>query len=355
MTPSTKVFIALCLIAIGLFGVAYYDVFAYTRTPAGDFIAFSAETGHPVQFDLDGGDYNPADPCEALVRMELTAGGFSLNGEWIVEPTGDQTQTFYNLPAGNYTAQWVFYQSNQVSCGGGYVVPVSPDTFTVTGLVSITYPVNGASYTTEPNHFSVAWSLDSSYATASYRYKDIEIRYGKDPFNLSLQAFKRVDNIATDSFESYIPKLTNLDGGTTYARAFILFSGDNITFDRAIYSEIVHWEVAEPASESVPLTDFGVFGNAIRDVALWLAIPPSTSFNQFATLRTTLLAKPPLGYFQLLRNDFDALSSASATVTWDLTPVEPITTPLKAGIAVMLLILWAVWAILRLTKWDWHL
>lgn len=358
MTLVNKFLVGLCLVIFGLFGIALFSAFGYTRTPSGDFIDINTETGTPVTFELLSGEYNYTDPCEYKVRVELTASGFSLNGEYILitSVSGDLSYTFYNLGANAYSAQWVFYRSNNTHCTG-YKVPIPADTFTITGSLEITYPADNKTYQNEPNHFSLTWALPSSYYSASYQYKSFIVQYGTTQDKLIYTSYRDIDNIATSGYQDYIPKITNLNG-QGYARATVLFCYPDFegVCDRGIYSDIVTWNAPTLASVSAGTpTDFGVIGNAIRDVMTWAFVPSSASFNQFGGLLDTIQEKPPIGYFTQIKESFDNLASGSATIDLDLTAIEPITTPFKTGIAWLAWILWAVWLLSRITKLDWHL
>jgi hypothetical protein len=355
MTLVNKFLIAFILIAIGLFGVAYFDAFAYTRTPSSQYIDFNAETGNPITFLLSAGEVNIYDPCENKTRVELISpSGLTLGDFELLSPNRDITATFYNLPAGAYTAQWVLYRADNYHCSG-YAIPIPADTFTITGTISIEYPVDNATYTTEPNHFSVSWSLPSSYYSASYEKKEFIIRYGTTETNLNFQSIRDIDNIATSGNIEYIPKITNLNG-QGYAKATLLFCDDVGFCDRPIQSDLVVWNATTVSSITAGTpTDFGIIGNAFRDVLLWLFVPSDDAFNQFTTLLDPIKTKPPIGYFTLIGADFSSVASSSATVTWDLTAIMPVTSLFKTGFAWLLWILWAVWLLFRVTKFDWHL
>ena len=355
MTIVNKFLIGLCLIAFGLFGIVFFNAFGYSRTPSAGYIDFNTETGTPITFVLD--EFNLGDPCQDKVRVEIIGNGYALNSEWFYRPfSPNPTYTFYNLPAGSYTAQWVFYMTNNYHCAG-VVVPDPADSFIITGTISIDYPADNQTYETEPNHFSISWSLPSSYYSASYQYKYFQIRYGTSENNLIYTSAREINNIATGGYQDYIPKITNLNG-QGFAQATVLFCYPNFqgTCDRPLYSDIITWNAPTLASVSggTP-TDFGVIGNAIRDVALWAFIPDSASFNQFGGLLDIVKEKPPIGYFTQIKESFTSLASGSATITWDLTAIEGITTPLKTGIAWLAWILWAVWLLTRITKFDWHI
>lgn len=111
-----------------------------------------------------------------------------------------------------------------------------------------------------------------------------------------------------------------------------------------------------PATASTSNPDFGIFGNYIRDVLIWLFKPSPASLAQFGTLKDGIASKPPFGYYTLIKDDFSGLATSSATVSfYDLSSISSILNPIKTGLAVLLWVLYAVFLIKRFTNFDFHL
>lgn len=111
-----------------------------------------------------------------------------------------------------------------------------------------------------------------------------------------------------------------------------------------------------PPPASVSNQDFGVLGNYIRDVFIWLFKPDSRVVNQFSTLFTSVQNKPPFGYFTAIKNEFADLASGSPTTSFgSISAISAIIDPLRTGFAWLLWLLFAVFLIKRFTGWDWHI
>ena len=356
MTLANKLLIAFILIAIGLFGLVYFDAFAYTRTPSGSPV-LKDEIGYPIYLSHTY-DYT---------RVGCSLWGFILNrasDNYTIYSSAfnyydDIYATFYSLSDGVWTVglyQTGVYIGGSIPCNAPNNVNYWSDTFTISPPVAITYPIDNETYLSEPDHFSISYSLDSSYYSASYQYKYFMIRYGSSPDLLTFENNRQITTLATSGVIDFIPKTTALNG-VGYAKPTLLFcDSPNGTCDRAIQGALITWNAPTLASvTSGTPNDFGVIGNAFRDVLLWVFVPSDNAFNQFTTLLTPIENKPPIGYFTLISASFSSLASGSATVSLDLTAIEPITTPFKTGLAWLLWVLWAVWALGRVTKFNWHL
>ena len=357
MTLVNKILIGLCLVAIGLFGVVYFDAFAYYRVPSTATVD-SDESGFPVRV-VHAYDYQRSSCTLVGFVLTRTSDNTKVYGESIFYGS-TMDSTFYNLGFGEWEVG--LYQTGNNISGGNPCTGTAEfatywnDSFIVNALVGITYPVDGATYLTEPNHFSVEWNLPDIYYSISYQYKEIFIRYGKTPEALYYRAIRDFTNIATSSEQSYISKVTNLNG-EGYAIPTMLFCDEGFTIcGNAIQGEMIHWNAPTTASITGDTpTDFGLVGNVFRDVGLWLFVPPSGSFNRFTTLADDIQEKPPIGYWTLIKDDFNNLASGSPTISWDLTAISSIIEPFKTGLAWILWILWAVWLLVRITKLDWHI
>ena len=362
MTLVNKILIALCLVAIGLFGIAYYSAFAFTRTPAGNFIENIEGSGNPITIEITyqdlGGIAGGYAYCQDYqIVLERVGDNFRVYGDWETPISyWVHTNTLYGITAG----YWHILLRNRVNYGGHTCIPSEYSFgtyFTFGGTLNIVYPAPDSTLEIEPNHFEISYFLGSAYATASYQYKQFIVQYGKTPTALIYggEFARSIFSPATSSQNIYIQKLTNLNG-EGYARATMLFSENGLVYDRALTSVIIHWN--QPTFASVTAgepTDFGIIGNTIRDIAIWAFIPESGSFNRFSGLLDLIKEKPPVGYFTRISDTFSSLSSGSPTISWNLTAIESITAPLKTGLTWLLWVFWAIWLLSRITKFDWHL
>jgi hypothetical protein len=107
--------------------------------------------------------------------------------------------------------------------------------------------------------------------------------------------------------------------------------------------------ISLPATTSYGFTnrDFGVIGNYLRDVIVYLFYPDQNTLNQFATLYETIKQKPPIGYFTAIVGVFNSLSTGTPTITLDVSPVGGIFNPIRAGITVVLWFMLAFWILHR--------
>jgi hypothetical protein len=84
------------------------------------------------------------------------------------------------------------------------------------------------------------------------------------------------------------------------------------------------------------------FSTCLSDVGMWLIKPTTESLQQFTDLKTSIENKPPFGYFTMLSNNLNNLSTtSSATTTLDTitipTPLQTyIFTPLRNGLIALI-------------------
>lgn len=373
MTQANKALWGFILVAIGLLGVAYFGL-AFTRTPAGSFIDVNIETGTPITYSntqANWGGVGAFSLCMQdrgrLIYTNNTTGQ-RINGDWFYRVSSSEWNpdgTIYNLPAGQYDVGYEYYQDTYPETTGclnmiHFEQLTGWDSFTITGTTEILYPVNGSTYDTEPNHFSVSWSLPSSYYSESYQYKFFMIHYGKTQNTLYFNDTRNFTTLATSGVIDYIPKTTNLNG-EGYAKLTLSFcTGSAFQVCRfPIDSLVIHWNAPTQASVTAGQpTDFGIIGNAIRDVGQWLFIPASGSFNQFATLKDGIENKPPIGYFTLIKDAFNGIGSGSATASISLasiTAINPIVSPIRTGMIWLLWFSFAIFLLKRFANFDFHI
>ncbi len=108
-----------------------------------------------------------------------------------------------------------------------------------------------------------------------------------------------------------------------------------------------------------PSSAFDVVGGVqwgLCNIAQWLFVPSSVSVQNFQSLGTTFEQKAPFAYFYLIKNALNALS-ASSTPAFTLASTTgalntSIFQPLKTGLAWILWLIFGVWCIKRIAKFD---
>ena len=98
--------------------------------------------------------------------------------------------------------------------------------------------------------------------------------------------------------------------------------------------------------------DFGIIGNAIRDVMAWLFVPDNLALNQFTGLWDTIKMKPPIGYFTASKTAFDSLHIASGSFALVMSGVGGVTDPLKTGLTWILWLMLAFWILHRIRQLE---
>jgi len=100
----------------------------------------------------------------------------------------------------------------------------------------------------------------------------------------------------------------------------------------------------KPATSSFDDTNPGFFQ--------WLFTPSKQSLDQFGNLLGLVSAKPPFGYFAIIKSDFDNMAVASGSVHVDISGFESIFNPLITGTAVMLWFGFGVYIVKRFIHFE---
>lgn len=94
---------------------------------------------------------------------------------------------------------------------------------------------------------------------------------------------------------------------------------------------------APVASPSFENQDFGILGNYLRDVIVWLFWPSESSLNQYANLADSVQNKPPFGYFVAIKDSFNGLENGTSSISLPIEPIEPLITPIRSAF------IWIFW------------
>lgn len=100
----------------------------------------------------------------------------------------------------------------------------------------------------------------------------------------------------------------------------------------------------KPATSSFDDTNQGFFQ--------WLFTPSKQSIDQFGGLYNQIRSKPPFGYWELIKADFDNMAYASGSVSIDKTGFESIFDPVYAGISSVLWVMFGVYLIKRFVHFE---
>lgn len=176
--------------------------------------------------------------------------------------------------------------------------------------------------------------------------------------------FPNSQNEGIGTFDSDIDDIkwvAAIDGQYAYRARFYYEVYDYMYFSDWVYDEgLYYWIFSTgdydlstmPKMEDyfATTTDFGLLGNMFRDVLIYLFKPNESVLDFWRTIKDRVASKPPFGYYTLIKQAFDNLTSeatpafalASATST-----AQYIFTPLKNGLAWVLWILFGVWFLKR--------
>lgn len=232
--------------------------------------------------------------------------------------------------------------------------------------ISITSPANGATST----QTSALWTVDVNRATSTDTY-GVEIRYSStssipSSTSGSLGGIKTNPTDGSNTTTNYL----FLEASTTYyARAFLyhesgayVASSSVISFSTGVSAGGASGSWGSPtstatSSEWVITCDptSGAFVNSLCNLALALFIPKTSDFERFNDLYTGIENKPPIGYFTLVKNAINSIST-STTSTFalaDLSSIEgTFLSPIKTGVSLVLWVLFLFWAFSRFRHFE---
>jgi len=211
---------------------------------------------------------------------------------------------------------------------------------------------------------------DYEIASSTIYWTDIEVEmtfysppdYATSSIDTKYIALPNAQNKGTGNFSDEDNALywSVINGTYVYRARFIeSYYGYVIETSEWFYNEGAYWlfEVGEeggglPSMEDyfATTTDFGLLGNMFRDVLLWLFKPSTQVLEYWYSIKDMVADKPPFGYYALIKDAFDELSSEAAPAFSLQTATSTATfifTPLKTGLAWIFWILFGVWFIKR--------
>lgn len=214
--------------------------------------------------------------------------------------------------------------------------------------------------------FLLNWTGNYKIASSSVYWSAIQVEltlysapdYATTSIDDYYIALQNIQNYGLGNFDQYGYLVIN--GIYTYRARFVEIFYDYVASTSDwIYNNGAYWqfEVGETGSGMPDMddyfattSDFGILGNMFRDVLLWLFKPSSEVLNYWITLKDIIAEKPPFGYYVLIKENFDNLSSSNdpAFVLQTASPVlDYIFYPLKTGLSWILWILFGIWFIKR--------
>jgi len=179
----------------------------------------------------------------------------------------------------------------------------------------------------------------AAYTTTTYYFANGNVPFGNigEPFDFALaQLGEQLElqqifiagttNTLSDYTESwqYIDSGANrvdtLAGGTPYAPAMIINDDD-----RGVIQAIDFTNAGYQLNTSTPSEnkDFGFFGNAIRDLLIWLFQPPATVTAQYSAVLADIRMKVPWGWWDQVSTGFGSVSSSESATTTALSMEVP--------------------------------
>ena len=160
--------------------------------------------------------------------------------------------------------------------------------------------------------------------------------------------------------------LSNTSASCNYFNNYITnntyqgFNSSACSWGTLLWTDLPLWVGAwnfmpPPPTASTTNADFGIFGNYIRDVLIWLFKPSSSSIEKFSGLKTIMETKAPFGYFVSIKNALSGFSTTTAPA-FMLSSSSVITnnifTPLKTGISWLLWIIFGFWLIRKISNFN---
>lgn len=229
--------------------------------------------------------------------------------------------------------------------------------------INFTSPI-GLQEETAP--FLLTWQGDYSIASSSVYWTEIEIElthYSPPEYNTStidsyFIAFQNAQNKGGGNFDTFGYPV--IDGLYTYRARFVWSIFDYTASTTAwLYDNGAYWSFSVgveggglPSMDDYDFLkeDFGYLGNMFRDVLLWLFKPSANVLDYWKTIKDDVADKPPFGYYSLIKESFDNLSSQSTPAFSLMTATSTssyIFDPLKTGLQWIFWILFGVWFIKR--------
>lgn len=235
------------------------------------------------------------------------------------------------------------------SVDGGEEVPV----------VSLTYPTEASTIQDFEN-----WILDYSMpiliqeppfytifvsyglADGDFWYSDYFFLDGGEAVDYSLQ--KR--NVLTD--EEWKAKAEIYAGETLVAVSdTVVFTIDNVYGSGTLPPEAPPVVECGPTDLVCQLTQW--ITSSFQTLLNYLFVPSAQSVNNFTGLLAPIENKPPIGYFNIIKNELSGLSGGTAS--FELAGSDEISTvfePLKTGISFCLWFIFALWLFKRITNLE---
>ena len=100
--------------------------------------------------------------------------------------------------------------------------------------------------------------------------------------------------------------------------------------------------------------NLGTIAGALCQVITYLFVPTNTSLNQFSSLKDAIATKPPFGYWTSIKgylNNLTATGTPAFSLTAELQNISIFAT-LKTGLTWLLWLIFGVWVIKRIARFD---
>jgi len=91
-------------------------------------------------------------------------------------------------------------------------------------------------------------------------------------------------------------------GADDYSDFYFLDSDGDVSFEVNSEDHLYESYFPDPGTASTTDPDFGILGNAFKNVLKWLFVPPQSTFDLFGGLGDLIKTKPPIGYLTLVSN-----------------------------------------------------
>jgi hypothetical protein len=223
-------------------------------------------------------------------------------------------------------------------------------------------------YTQSP-YIPVFTALYNYFASSTWNYIDVEVsKHATTATSSIIATLHTYGHIEDTSIGSHVLTFGNTEFDTgcyTYRGRFMTQIGGlpptPVYINYSNYFENSDWQFCIGTGTSLTLPtgeqcdDYGTIGGALCRIALWLFIPKPETLQKFADLKAIFETKAPFSYYFAVRNEINNLN-ASSTPIFSLPEMGALYTqiflPLKIGLGLILWLLFAVWIIKRIGRFD---
>lgn len=324
-----------------------------TARAMASFEPYSGNLEQDIVYTFASYTFNPT-LCYAIQVQHSNSSDFNID-----------TTSLRGDSGGGWAYGNVYADTDGLISGDEYFVTNGSYTFGDT--ISITSPADNATSTRSTD----LWTVDVTRSSTTINY-GVQIRYSSTS-TISSTSDGTLGGLvfnATDGANTATNYLFLSSETTYYARAFLQNSDTNavmasssvITFSTGISAGGASgsWGTVTSTATSSEWVitcdpDEPLFTRSLCHLALVLFIPKTSDMEQFNSLYNDIKDKPPIGYFGLVTDAINSIST-STTSTFalaDLSSMEStFLSPLKAGVSFLLWLIFTFWLFHRFRHFE---